>query len=343
MDSIQQKPKRPRVPRWVVMLITYALSLACLVWALYGYDFSEIKGDIRRVRWAWVALAIVFDLSVYVFHGWRWVTLLKPIEKLSLWRTVQAIYIGLFANEVLPLRPGEIIRCYLLAAWNKLPLSLTLTSMVMERVIDGIWLVGAFWISASLMNMPAPLVDFAQAMAGGVFVLTLVFLYVLFHKKHAHSVMSSNKWGQKFIHVLDMIHELGDWRTLLGSFGVTFFYWLLQALSIWALFRSYEMDLSIWAATVVLVVIRIGTIIPAAPGNLGVFNSVAKLALMLFLVEPGTASGFSIFLWAALTLPLLIGGFVAVFLTGVSLGDIHRHAHDHHRQHRERRETPAQH
>ncbi len=60
-------------------------------------------------------------------------------------------------------------------------------------------------------------------------------------------------------------------------------------------------------------------------------------------LEPGTAGGFSIFLWAALTLPLLIGGFVAVFLTGVSIGDIHRHAHDHHRQHRERHETPAQH
>ena len=41
-------------------------------------------------------------------------------RSLPLWRTVQSIYIGLFANEVLPLRVGELIRCYLLAHWNSL-------------------------------------------------------------------------------------------------------------------------------------------------------------------------------------------------------------------------------
>ena len=58
-------------------------------------------------------------------------------------------------------------------------------------------------------------------------------------------------------------------------------------------------------------------------------------------IEPSAAAGLSILLWIALTLPLLIGGFVAVFLTGVSLGEIHKHAHAQHRRHREHRETPA--
>jgi glycosyltransferase 2 family protein len=95
----------------------------------------------------------------------------------------------------------------------------------------------------------------------------------------------------------------------------------------------------VWAASVVLVIIRIGTVIPSAPGNLGVFNSVAVLALKLFSVEQGTAVELSMVMWAALTLPLLVGGFVAVFLTGLSIGELHRHAHAHHRRHLEQRET----
>jgi len=339
MDSVQVKSTRRKVPRWLVMLATYAVSIGSLVWALHGYDYSQIKPAILSVKWGWVFLAVVFDLSVYIFHGWRWLTLLRPVEELGLWETVQAIYIGLFANEVLPLRPGEIIRCYLLAFWAELPLSLSLTSMVIERVLDGIWLVAAFWISASLMSMPRALVDFAQALALGVLALAALFLYILFRKHHAHSFMSSRIWGRKFLHVLDEIHLLGNWRTLAGAFGVTFLYWLLQILSVWALFKSYEMDLSIWSATVVLVIIRIGTVIPSAPGNLGVFNSVAVLALKLFSVEQGTAVELSMVMWAALTLPLLVGGFIAVFLTGLSIGELHRHAHAHHRRHLEQRET----
>ena len=42
---------------------------------------------------------------------------------------MQSIYIGLFANELLPLRPGELIRCYLLAHWSDLRLSLTFASI----------------------------------------------------------------------------------------------------------------------------------------------------------------------------------------------------------------------
>ena len=90
---------------------------------------------------------------------WRWNTLLDPVARLKFWRTVQAIYIGLFANEVLPLRTGEVIRCYLLAHWNDLRLSLSFASAAVERLIDGFWLMGAFLITASFVaNIPKDLV-----------------------------------------------------------------------------------------------------------------------------------------------------------------------------------------
>jgi uncharacterized protein (TIRG00374 family) len=312
------------------MLVTWAISIGSLVWALGGYDFSQIKVAFLSVRWGWVLVAVMLELTVYVVQGWRWLTLLRPIERMGLWETVHAIYIGLFASGVLPLRPGEIIRGYLLAIWGEIPFSLTLTSMAIERVLDGIWLIAAFWVSASLMNMPRALVEFAQVLAVGVAVLAGLFLYILFHKKHAHSVMSSLAWVRKFIHVLDQIHQMGNRRTLTEAFAITFFYWILQILAVWALFRSYDMDLSIWAASIVLIIKSIGTVIPSAPGNLGVFQSVVKMSLTLFNVEPNVALELSVLMWAALTLPLLIVGFIAVLLTGRSIKEIHHHASTHH-------------
>jgi len=227
------------------------------------------------------------------------------------------------------LRPGELIRCYLLALWGEIPVSLTITSAAIERVLDGIWLVAAFWVAASLISMPSALVDFERALAVGVLVLSILFLYILFRKSHAHSVLSGWKWGLKFLHVLDQIHQMGKWRTLSAAFGITCLYWIVQILPIWALFRAYDMDLAFGPASVVLIIKAIGTVIPAAPGNLGVFQSVVKLALSLFSVESGVASGLSVLIWAAVTLPPLIVGFIAVLLTGLSLGEIHHHAHHH--------------
>ena len=59
------------------------------------------------------------------------------------------------------------------------------------------------------------------------------------------------------------------------------------------------------------------------------FQSVVKLALSLFSVESSVASGLSVLIWAALTIPPLIVGFIAVLLTGLTLGEIHHHAHHH--------------
>jgi glycosyltransferase 2 family protein len=327
MESIPAKRTRRKIPHWLIVVLTYAISIASLLWALRGYDFSQIQSAILSVKWGWVLVAVVLDLAVYVVQAWRWLTLLRPIERLGLWETAHAIFIGLFASGVLPLRPGEIIRCYLLSVWGEIPFSLTLTAAAIERVLDGIFLVVAFWVCTWFVSMPRLLLDGVRILAVLVLAFTVLFIYVLFHRQHAHSFLAGRSWGRKFLHVLDQIHEMGNRRTLAGASGITFLYWFLQVLSVWALFLSYDMDLSIWHAWAVTLIKSIGTAIPSAPGNIGVFQSMVKLALTIFNVEPGVAVELSVLMWVVMTLPLLIAGVIAVFLTGSSLREIHHHAH----------------
>ena len=177
-------------------------------------DYAGLMDDIRTLKWRWMAVAILLELAVYVCQAWRWNILLSPVERLPLWPTVKAIYIGVFASGVLPLRTGEIIRCYLLAFWNELPVSLAFTSGAIERVIDGLWLVAAFGFTAGLLELPRYMIDGVEVMAAVLALLSMVFIYVLFRKQHAHTLLARVSWGSKFAHVLDEIHRLGDWRTL---------------------------------------------------------------------------------------------------------------------------------
>jgi uncharacterized protein (TIRG00374 family) len=270
-----------------------------------------------------VGLAVAADLAVYVVHGWRWATLLVPVARVSFWRTVQAVYIGLFANEVLPLRTGEVIRCYLLAHWNDLRLSLTFASAGVERIIDGIWMLAAFFITANFVRgIPRDLTILVQGLTALLLAGAGILVWIVMHKHHAHAALSESRWSATVRHIVEGLHLMGNPRTLTLTSAISLLYLALQVLSVFALMRAYGLDLSFWVAGGVLTLVRLSTVVPNAPGNLGLINLACVMALGLFEVEVNDAKTFSIILFVSLTLPLLIGGAVATALAGLNIGEL---------------------
>ena len=321
--SPADRPERRKIPKWLPQILGYSLSAGCLFWVLHGYPINEVGPTLRSLDWRWVMLAVVADLSVYVAHGWRWVTLLSPVSRLSLWRTVQAIYIGLFANEVLPLRTGEVIRCYLLAHWNDLRLSLTFASWAVERIIDGIWIVIAFLLTASFVHGIPPRVTFwVQVLAVLLMLCVGALSWIVMHKHHAHAGLIEGRWTVMLRHIVEGLHLMGNPRTLGLTVAISLLYFALEVLFVFALMRAYRLDLSFWIAGGVLTILRLITMVPNAPGNLGVSNFACVVALSLFEVEKTDAKTFSLLYSVASIVPHLIGGAIATALTGVNIGEL---------------------
>lgn len=315
------------MPSWFPQVLGYAVSAICLAWVLHNYNIRELASAIRTLDWRWVALASASDLSVYIVHGWRWNTLLGPVVRLRFWRTVQAIYIGLFANEVLPLRVGELIRCYLLAHWNDFRISLSLASAAVERLIDGFWMLAAFLITAGFVRrIPRDLIILVQLIGILLLLGTAVLIWVIYHKQHVHLVIRESRWAATLRHIVEGVHLMGNRRTIGFTILISGLYLALQVVSVWALMNAYGFDLSFWVAGGVLTIVRFATVVPNAPGNVGLFQVACVLALRLFDVERDAAKTFSFVMFFALTLPLLIGGAIATALTGVNIGELRERA-----------------
>ena len=94
MDQDLRKSRR-KFPGWLLPTLGYSLSAASLVWVFHGFNFRQTLSDLESLDWRYVVVAVIFDLSVYLSHGWRWNILLQPVARPSFWRSVQAIYIGL--------------------------------------------------------------------------------------------------------------------------------------------------------------------------------------------------------------------------------------------------------
>ena len=321
----------------IFTLVTILVSLACLGWALHGVSWTELWEEIRGLDWRWVAAGVLAELLAYVIQGWRWSLLLRPVGPASTSNTTRAIFVGLFANEVLPLRAGELIRCFLLTRWSQIPLSVSLASALIERIFDGILLiVGLFFSFRYLQHFP---LSRGQARAISILTDSSVFLALLilicgallavamyWREQALDAILDARifSWAHVFI---EDLHRIGHSRYLYLSLLVSIPHLLMQIVPIYALMQAYQLDESSWkGAAALMVLLRLGSAAPQAPGNLGLFQLLSTVGLTLFGVQAAMARRFTLILWGVVTLPLVLVGFIDVVVTGAKIGEMHREA-----------------
>ena len=329
MESTAGGPPKRRVPSWLVPVVGYAVSIGCLIWVYHGFNWHEQIPRLLATDWRYVTIAVVADVCVYVIQGWRWTLVLRPLERVSLRHSVQAVYIGLFANEVLPLRSGEVIRCYLLSKWYAIPLTVTISSAVIERLLDGIWLSLGFWVVTHFIPLPGYLVGGARVLAVALAVTGALLVFAVIHKKHAHAAVRKSRWAAALRNIIDGSHDMGRSMSFLAASVVSLLYFLVQVVPVYALAKGYGLDISFTAAAVVLVILRLGSIPPQAPSNVGAFQFFTIVALELVGTGRSEATGFATLLFVVMTAPLWLGGFIALLATRMRLTDIHQRARNH--------------
>lgn len=315
-----------------MLVVTNVISIGCLIWSLRDVKLGLLLDDLATMNWWWVALAVVADIAVYCWHGWRWSLLLHPIEPVSFWRTVRAIYVGLFANEVLPFKAGELLRCYLISRWTALPFSVSLSSALIERIFDGIWLSVCLIVTVRIVPQLNRLrwVEVSQYVLAIAVLAGIALLAVaMFRRHHAQALLEGGSWKRHLRVLIDDLSLIGHSKYLYLAFLQSLPYLLLQIIPIYASFRGYRFDdLSVGDAFALMVILRVSGIVPQAPGNLGVFQLVAAASLINFFnVVPDEAHRFAQVLWGIVTLPLLIAGAVALSVTGARIGELRRAAH----------------
>ena len=321
-----------RIARRYVFIATNAIALICFAWFLWNTNWHELGSNIRHLHWAWLAIAVTADIIVYVWQGWRWALVLMPVTAIPVSQAIRAIYVGLFANEVLPFRAGEIIRSFLLARWAEIPISVSLASALIERIFDGFWLIMCLLLAIHYTPHVHPFL-----MRAGLFLTVLVVVcavllgLAMYSPEQTLKAVVQTKWLNWAEVLVTDLHQIGHSRYLYLAGLVSLPYLLLQVVPIYALMRAFGplTHLPVHIAFTMMVFLRLGSAVPQAPGNIGLFQFVAERSLLMFAVPRGVAHGFALVLWAVVTLPLLIVGFLALGTTGVDMEELHRQARSH--------------
>lgn len=287
----------------------------CFVWVFRGVAFRSFVHQFEILKPGYLALAVVCSVTVYFSNAWRWSILLQPLARMNFWRALQATYIGLFFNEVLPLRPGEIIRCYLLSRWAGLPISNTLASAALERTLDGLWMLAGFFAVAMAFRLPKSMVSGALIFAAVIAVIVSVWVVLVLRGRKRRNPFAWKR-EQRKTGFVDALVMMGRPRVIAAAGAVSCLSMVFLISAMWMLMKGSGFDLPVMAAATVFLIIRVGTAIPNAPGNLGSYQFFCVLGMGLFGVNKSAAAAFSLLTFGVFTAPLLLGGAIAVAASG---------------------------
>jgi len=302
--------------RRAVTILLNAAALAGLIWTVHDLPLSSLMERTRGMNWGWVAAAVLFDAATYVFQAVRWRALLAPEGSLQPWRAGQAIYAGLFLNEVTPLRLGEVVRAYLVSRWMGLRVAVVVPSMLVERLIDGIWLAVGVAIVALVMPLPPMLERGGEVLGIGMAAGLFLFVWLVLRPVPRRAGEPASRWQTLRTRLHDGIVRIGFSRAMTTGLVVSVLLPVSQGIAFWLVMRAYGISLPLAAGMAVMLIVRLGTLVPAAPANVGTFHFFCTLALTLFGIDKGTAAGFSVVLFFVLTIPLWAIGLAAIAATG---------------------------
>ncbi|HUS10348.1 MAG TPA: lysylphosphatidylglycerol synthase transmembrane domain-containing protein [Pyrinomonadaceae bacterium] len=343
-------PRSTAVRGWVRTLFSYALGVGCLVWVFHNYDFSDLLRRVAAMKPYWLLAAVLCDVLSYVCQGLRWRFLLRPFASISVMRSTQAIYAGLFVNEMLPMKLGELVRAFLVSRWTSIKLSSIGASILVERLCDGVWLATGIALTILLVPLPRHMVEAGDVFWVGVLVVLSLVALLAFKGRGdlpnddapiesgvyagpgvqtadaSAGFRSFNSWRRlshtlvTFVHRLSLeLHVIGWSRGMLLAFALSLAMLLLQGASLWLVMLAYGLREPFAVGIAVFLIVHLGTALPSAPANIGTYQFFTVLGLTLLGVDKTSAAGFSLVVFAVLSAPLWALGFWAFAHSGLTL------------------------
>ncbi len=320
-------------------LAGFGISAAALYYTLHGKDLRAIWAAIVGANYGWVALYFLVLVAIHFLRTLRWGILLEPVAKIPFSKLNAASAVGFMALMILPFRLGEFARPYLVAERPRIRVSATLSSVVVERVVDGLFT--ALLLVITLFAVPASGGSVTHWRVGGcivflAFAAILAFL-VLAHRNREMAVRLTHRlvdpvspriaerlsgMMDAFIHGLRLVPSRGKVALF---FALTALYWGINGLGMGIMGRAFGFRLDLVASYTVLGILVVGVMIPAGPGMIGTFQAFAIAGLSLFLPKERvgtTGTAYANVLWAAQLTQQTAFGLVFLFSRHIRLGQL---------------------
>ena len=321
--------------RWQFWL-GLAVSVIFLFFAFRGLDLQETLSAISSAEMIWILPAIPLYFSGLWLRAYRWKIFLRPISPTRTRQLFPIVAIGYMGNNIYPARLGEVIRAVILKQEEEIPVSASLATIIIERIFDGIVMLGFILLNISAINLMThnneiqETIDAVAVWGSGIF-LTAFFIFLVFAFFPGKALPLLDGLVTKLLPVkiagvateiirkfFSGIQSLSSPLHVANAMLITIVIWLIETAFYWIIMQAFSFNIGFGTLMLLNGFLNLFTIIPSSPGYIGTFDAPGIALLTALGIEANNAAGYTLLLHAALWLPVTLLGSYFFIKKGIS-------------------------
>ena len=301
-------------------------------WMFRQMDLRRLGEAFAGIHWRWLPLVVGAYLISFMIRAWRW-GLLLPGE-VGFGARLGADFGGFMVAFIMPLRAGEVARVWMISQWGGVRFAPALGSLVVERVLDVLVVIGALaWVFSGAQNVPFWMTGAARGLVViaclGMVGLAAVYGWRIRFEKWCMAwfpqAEGTAKWrmgiGRLAMGVLEGVAAVKSPARWMVAVVGSVVLWAMFALMYQFGIPMMGIDAPDHAGIAVMVMVALAVAAPGPPGFLGTFQAGCIAALALYGVGKEQALSYSIIMHAIQAAVLLPAGWWALHAHHVKLGE----------------------
>ena len=327
------QPTRRRL--WTALL-GLAISAGLLALILRQVNLADVRQHLSEARPVPLVLTIALATLTFPIRAVRWRSLLRradgtPFPLAPLWH---ATAMGFMANNILPLRAGELVRPLAVARITDVRFTTALASIAVERIFDALTIVLLLTVALATAGLGPDLavggvsVSRMAGIAAGVSAAALIAGALIVARPLAaervvRRVVPSAWLAGRIVGLLEAIRQglaaLDTPRRILPVIVWSLVLWLVNAASFWVGFAAFDIRVGFAGALLLQGLLVFGVSVPSTPGYIGPFEAAIVAALALYQVSEDRSFSYALAYHVTTFLPIVLLGMWSAVRTGVGL------------------------
>ena len=338
-------------------LIGSAAFLGIFFFAIID-DFDQVVDVFASANYIYAVPSLAFYTLALWFRTVRWRYLLKPFTGESTRRGLfPVVVVGYMANNLIPLRIGELMRAYYLSLRESVGTMTGFGTVALERASDviALLLLVAIAAVAGAIGFQTTVSGVADQVPGGVAVLTIgallpfvaVFTVVVYVVVMSPKSIRRLMGGMLFMipprlrvriinlamNLIEGLTVIRTWQGLLKVIALSIPVWIAEITMYYVIALGFDIRPEFGSQIeFVAVIVAFGAaanlagILPSSAGSLGPFELLGAAALTTLGIDGDVAAAYALTVHVVLWGPVTIAGAVMLFFDRTSFVNLARGA-----------------
>ncbi len=313
-----------------ITVLGFILSIVLLYFSLRDIEFHKIWETLRRMNPFFALVPFAFIGSAVSLSSFKWSRIAGPTVRFE--EAFVAFLIGLFINNVLPARIGEVARGYVLAKKKGFSFTYSFSTVLLDRFFDltGLLLLTMVFLPKS--SLP-PTVSKAIYLLVGLLILCIVLIILLSRESIAHLVSGKllkieksflKRFAKRIIEVQENLNRIASPFMIIYLICISFLAWFSMSVALYFVILALGVSVPFACVPFVCALLNMGITLPSSPGYVGLYQFLLVYLLSIFGVPKYEGFTVSVLYHASWYIPYTVVGFIFLIHEHLRIKDIQK-------------------